>query len=314
MGRSKLIAWQQAKTKTPKQSNLERSRIDRVGVGLIILSAIGFSTLGLFTKLAYTQGFNPLSTLCWRLVGSAAILWLWLFVNRQWRVNRGSAVAAFFLGASVYALQANLFFHALTHASAGITTVLFYTYPAFVAIWSYLLTKTKPVAFNSWQTKALILAFLGCLLTVDFSSQTAQPLGIALGIASGAGYGLYIFCSFHLVKTIEPIKAAAYMLLGSAFTIAIVVTAQQTLVIPTTKSSLSIVIGLALISTALPTITLFLGLKRLDVLPAAIFSTLEPILAVVMGIIFLQEQFWFGQALGGLLIICSAIILQSKLK
>ena len=314
MGKSKLISWQQAETKKPEQQNLERSRIDKVGVGLIILSAVGFSTLGLFTKLAYIQGFNPLSTLCWRLVGSAAILWMWLFFNRQWQVKKGSAVAAFFLGASVYALQAHLFFRALTHASAGITTLLFYTYPAFVAVWSYLLTRAKPASLKSWQGTALILAFFGCLLTVDFSSQTAQPLGIALGITSGAGYGLYLFCSFHLVKTIEPIKAAAYMLLGSAFTIAIVVTSGQALIIPTTKSSISIVAGLALISTALPTITLFLGLKRLDVLPAAIFSTLEPILAVAMGIIFLQEQFWLGQAFGGLLIICSAVILQSKLK
>ena len=314
MGKSKLISWQQVENKKLKQFNLERSRIDKVGIGLIILSALGFGTLGLFTKLAYIQGFNPLSTLFWRLVGSAVILWIWLFFSRQWQVKQGSAVAAFFLGASIYALQENLFFHALTHASAGITTVLFYTYPAFVAVWGYFLTKEKSVALSSWQSKALVLALLGCLLTIDFSSQTAQPLGIFLGIASGAGYGLYLFCSSRLVKKIEPIKAAAYMLLGSAFTIAIVVISGQALIMPTTKSSLAIVAGLALISTALPTITLFLGLKRLDVLPAAIFSTLEPILAVVMGIIFLQEQFWFGQAIGGLLIICSAVILQSRLE
>ena len=306
MGKSKLSSRQP----TAKQKPDHQQEIDRIGIGLIVLSAAGFSTLGLFTKLAYSQGFNPLSTLCWRLGGSAAILWLWLLLNRQWQVNKGSALAAFLLGASVYASQANFFFRALTYASAGITTLLFYTYPAFVALWGYLLTKSKSTSLNSWQSKALILALLGCLLTVDFSSQMAQPLGIVLGIASGAGYGLYLFCSSRLVKSIKPIQAAAYMLLGAAFSIAIVVTSQQTLIIPTTKTSISIVAGLALISTALPTITLFLGLKRLDVLPAAIFSTLEPILAVLMGIIFLQEQFWLGQAFGGLLIICSAIILQ----
>ena len=314
MSKSKLISRQQTGTKKSEQQNVTRSPIDKVGIGLITLSAVGFSTLGLFTKLAYTQGLNPLSTLFWRLAGSAAILWIWLLLNRKLSIKKGNAVAAFCLGASVYALQANLFFRALTHASAGITTLLFYTYPAFVAVWSYLLTRTKPVSLRSWQGKALILTFLGCLLTVDFSSQTAQPLGIVLGIASGAGYGLYLFCSSYLVKTVKPIEAAAYMLLGSAFTIAIVVISGQALIIPTTKSSILIVSGLALISTALPTITLFLGLKRLEVLPAAIFSTLEPILAVFMGIIFLQEQFWLGQALGGLLIICSAVILQSKLK
>lgn len=308
MSRSKLISRQQ----TNKQQNLARSPIDKLGIGLIILSAVGFSTLGLFTKLAYAQGFNPLSTLFWRLAGSAVILWIWLFLSGEWQPKKGSALTAFLLGASVYALQANLFFQALTYASAGITTVLFYTYPAFVAIWGYLLIRAQPISLNSWQSKALILAFVGCLLTIDFRSQTAQPLGLILGIASGAAYGLYLFCSSRLVKAIEPIQAAAYMLLGAAFTIAIVTTYQEALIIPTTSSSFLVVYGLALLSTALPTMTLFLGLKRLDVLPAAIFSTLEPILAVVMGIIFLQEQFWFGQALGGLLIICSAIILQSK--
>ncbi|NJN48995.1 MAG: hypothetical protein HC805_03360 [Alkalinema sp. RL_2_19] len=90
-------------------SSLDRPSLDRWGVLLVVLSAAGFGTLGIFGKLAYAENFTVLNSLVWRLGGGATVLWLWLLGQRRWRIQRRSAIAAFSLGAIIYALQALLF-------------------------------------------------------------------------------------------------------------------------------------------------------------------------------------------------------------
>lgn len=277
------------------------------GVLLIVISAVGFGTLAVFGKLAFTHGLAPLSALSWRLGGAAAVLWSWLLLKKQWQVNYRVAIAAFLLGALGYALQSALFFHALAHATAGITALMFYTYPAFVALLSWAIVR-QPI--NRWQAKALGIALLGSILTVNLRSEIASPLGIGLGIAAGGTYAFYMMLSARLVRNVPPLTAAAYMLLGAATTILGWTGFQQGIDLPTTSSAIAAVAGLAILSTALPIACLFAGLKRLDLIPTAILSTLEPVLAVMMGIGLLGEQVWLGQLFGGVLIVSSAVMLQ----
>ncbi|MBR8834583.1 MAG: EamA family transporter [Stigonema ocellatum SAG 48.90 = DSM 106950] len=289
---------------------ISKPSIDRVGVGLVMLSSLGFSTLAILAKLAHAQNLNLLSVLAWRLGGATAVLWLCLLLRNQWQVKRQSAIAAFLLGASGYAIQAALFFSALAYASAGMTVLLFFTYPAFATLFCWVLDHRPP---SRRQIVALGLTLLGCsLLTQDLSSEVVQPLGIALGIAAGAGYGLYLTFSGRLVLAMPPLAAAAYMLLGSTVSISLVTITWLGLNIPSTAVAVGIVSSLAIFATALPIVTLFAGLKRLGVVSAAILSTLEPVLAVLMGMLFLGESLGLRQMLGGGLIIASAIIIQAR--
>lgn len=282
-------------------------RLDPLGVLLVILSTLGFSTLAIFGKLAYAHELDPLSALFWRLAGATVLLWTWLLIRGQWRIPYRSAIAAFLLGDLGYALQAVLFFSALSHSSAGLTAVMFYTYPAFVALLSWVINR-RPL--GCWRLIALGLALAGCIMTIDMQSVNASPLGLILGIGSGASYALYMVFSARLVRDIPPLPTAAYMLLGATLSMVSWTSLSQGIQLPTTPGAISAVAGLAIVATALPIGCLFTGLKRLDVLPAAILSTLEPVLAVLMAITLLGENLWLGQALGGICIISSALILQ----
>ena len=133
-----------------------------------------------------------------------------------------------------------------------------------------------------------------------------------LGIAAAGVYALYMTLSSKLVRNIPPLHAAAFMLLGATTTIGSLTILRQGLAAPASLPELIPLLGLAIISTALPIACLFAGLKRLGVVPAAILSTLEPVLAVVLSIWLLGEQFWGGQLLGGALILSSALMLQAK--
>lgn len=309
MSDSQILSERHSSGLNPLQINQPKPRLDPVGALLIVLSAIGFSTLAIFGKLAYAHDLDPLVALSWRLGGATLFLWVWLFYKRQWQVSYRGAISAFCLGAFGYAAQSLLFFNALAHASAGLTVLMFYTYPAFVAILSWIVIR-KPM--QTWQAQALSLALLGSILTVNLDGQAASPTGIALGIAAGAGYAIYMLLGARLVRNILPLSAAAWMLLGATFSIVGWSTLQQGVVMPMTPGAIIAVAGLAVISTAIPIVCLFSGLRRLDVVPAAILSTLEPVLAVVMGIVLLGEHLWSGQILGGGLIVASALMLHAK--
>lgn len=294
-----------------EQGRSRSPRLDPIGMVLVLLSALGFSTLVIFGKLAYAANFDPLNTLSWRLGGAAISLWIWLLMKRQWQMSARSAIAAFCLGAFGYAVQSALLFGALSHASAGITSVMFFTYPGFVALLSWLTTRKS---LGLWRVKALLLALMGCVLTVDFSNQGTNFLGIALGIGSGAAYALYMTVSARLVRNMPPLQVAAYMLLGATTSIVGWTAITQGFVLPTQPDAIVVALELALLSTALPIVCLFAGLRRLEVVPAAILSTLEPVAAVVMAIVFLGEKLWVGQLIGGALIVASALMLQMNPK
>jgi drug/metabolite transporter (DMT)-like permease len=284
-------------------------RLDWPGIVLVILSAIGFSTLGIFAKLAYAQGFNMTSSLFWRVSGGAIVLWGWLLLRNQWRLRRQMAVSAFWLGALGYTLQAALFFGALQYASAGITALLFFTYPVFVALIRWLVLRQS---LNSWQLLALILAFSGCLCMVNWDEAMVLPLGFGLGIASGAGYAIYLTVGARLVKQASPVQTAAYMLLGTAMVTLGLALSQNQLLFPTTPAQIGILFGLAVVATALPIVFLFVGLQRLNIVPATILSALEPVMAVVLGGCLLGEPLWPGQILGGILLLSACLLLQMK--
>jgi len=285
--------------------------------------------VGLFGKLAYAQGFTVLTTLCWRVGGGAIALWIWLLLRNQWHIQRQQAIRALTLGAVGYILPTGLFFLALTYASASVTALMFYTYPAFVAV-GCVATRRAPL--RRLHLFALGLTFLGCLGTVDWAQADVQPVGIALGIAAGASYGLYLMLSARLLTRAAPIPTAAYMLLGAFLPTLGIVLSQYALSQyalrqyalsqyalrqyvwqwPTTFAQGGIAFGLAVVATALPIVLLYSGLKRLDVVPAAILSTLEPILAVLMGFWLLGESLWIGQLVGGFFILMAALLLQVK--
>ena len=87
---------------------------------------------------------------------------------------------------------------------------------------------------------------------------------------------------------------------------------QNAWTVPVNGIALSAAAGLATVSTALPIVCLYAGLKRLEVVPAAILSTLEPVVAIALSVLFLAEPLWIGQIMGGVLILASAVMLQIR--
>jgi drug/metabolite transporter (DMT)-like permease len=290
---------------SPESGDEVNQSMSFTGSLLIITSAGGFSTLAILGKVAYSEGLNLPSILFFRFLGTAILLWIWLFIRKAWHIETYQALKAFLLGLIGYAIQATIFFSALAYASAGLTTLLFFTYPAFVTLLIWVVEKEHP---DSYRKSALILSLTGCVLTINFSVELTEPLGLILGIASGFWYALYLMFGSRLVQSVSPVVASAYLCLGASLSFFISTLFTGGIIVPQSMTGIWTLISLSVIATALSIVTLFTGIQKVGIARAAIISTIEPVITVMLGIILLHEKLWNGQVLGGFLIVIAVVL------
>ena len=106
--------------------------LDRAGLLLCVVSAAGFGSLAIFGKQAYAGGLGVIGVLALRFAVAAPLLvGLALVARRGLRLPWATGLRLLALGGIGYAIQATLFFNALTRISAGLASLLLlYLYPA----------------------------------------------------------------------------------------------------------------------------------------------------------------------------------------
>ena len=116
----------------PAASAASGRHLDRVGLVLCLVSAAGFGSLAIFGKQAYAGGLGVVGVLVMRFVVATPLLvGLALVARRGLRLPWATGLRLLALGGIGYAIQATLFFNALTRISAGLAgLLLLYLYPA----------------------------------------------------------------------------------------------------------------------------------------------------------------------------------------
>jgi drug/metabolite transporter (DMT)-like permease len=276
-----------------------------------LVSAAGFSTLGVFAKLIYSEGFSVPQALAWRFTIASAILWAIIGVASRKEATRRPPLGArlvpvMLLGLFGFAPQAGLYFVTLKFLDPGITSLLLYLYPSFVILFSLVLFRTKP---NKVQVLSLVLSLSGCAIT--FFRPGEYPLvGLALGAFVAVAYGAYLVAGERVLAGVDPIRATAVIMLEAAVAYWSIAAATGPLRAPTTPQTLAGVIGIALFATVLPITTLFASMRLIGAANASLVSTLEPLLTVALSAAVLGERLGVAQALGGALILAAVVALR----
>jgi drug/metabolite transporter (DMT)-like permease len=94
--------------------------LDRGGLVLCLVSAAGFGSLAIFGKQAYEGGLGVIGVLAMRFAVAAPLLiGLALVARRRLRMSWPVGLRLLALGGIGYAIQATLFFNALTRIPAA---------------------------------------------------------------------------------------------------------------------------------------------------------------------------------------------------
>lgn len=278
------------------------------GVALAVVSAISFSTLGLFAKLAYSQGMAPAQALAWRFSLAAVVLWAVLLRNGGYRRPSRQYRNALLLGILGFAPQAGLYFLAVRYLDPGLASLLLYLYPAFVVGLSFIFLGRRP---RRSQLAALALSSAGCVLTLW--TRGSYPLvGYAFGLAVAVSYAGYLVAGERVMSSLDPVFATANIMAASAVVYWIVTLATGAFLLPTTPAAIAGVAGIAVIGSIVPIVTLFASIRIIGSSDAALVSTIEPLFTVALSALLLGERFSGLQLAGGALILTGVLLLNSR--
>ncbi|MEF8750680.1 MAG: DMT family transporter [Candidatus Accumulibacter necessarius] len=270
----------------------------------IVASAAGFGAMPIFGKLAYAEGVDLPSLLFLRFALAGGLLAV-VMQMRALPWPRGSNLLLLIaMGGLGYVGQSFCYFAALQHASAGLTALLLYLYPAIVTVLSALLARRR---LSLPRMLAVATALLGTGLAVG-GSLDGSVLGILLGVGAALIYSLYILVGERVTPVTGAMPSATVIMLSAAMVYGLMVFWQGP-AFPYSPTAWAAVGGIALFSTVVAIIAFFAGMARLGAADAATLSTLEPVVTVVLAALFLGEAVGGWQLAGGAIILAAVIVL-----
>ena len=192
----------------------------------------------------------------------------------------------------------------------GVACVLMYTAPVFTAIASGLIFHEK---FSRIKIFALIMNIIGCILTVTginiFQSDNISVIGILYGLGSGFGYGMAAVIGRSAGEKTDALIISMYSFFFASIFM-IIFTRPD--IIPAFNDLRIMITGLlyGLIPTSLAYLVYYNGLKVInDTSRVPVIASVEPVTAVIMGILLYNERIDAANFAGVAIVLVSIIIM-----
>jgi drug/metabolite transporter (DMT)-like permease len=295
-------------------------RSDLAGVGIVLIAASLFATLGPLSRVAYDQGLEPFSFVTWR-AGVGAI-GLWGAILLVWRRRRPlvslsslpapakrSLVVAVIVGAALNLAM----FLAFQRTTIAFALLAFYLYPALVAAGSVALGRER---LDATRAIALVLALGGMVAVVVGGLQGSVVLdavGIGAALVAAGCQAAFILVSRDYAEL--PTEQAMATILGGTGIVAAIVTVVTVgpaqLVAPFADPGLlGLLLGVGILAAAVPSSLFLFGIRRLGGIRTGIVMLAEPVVGVILAAIFLAEGVGPLQVIGGATILVAAVLVQ----
>lgn len=280
------------------------------GTVLVAISATAFGSLAIFAKLAFAAQVNSTTMLTIRFTMAALLFWLLvLFTRTSARMTPKTMVTLFLLGACIYSSQSALYFAALALIPANTASLLLYTYPAMVFL-AGLFLGTERISWS--KSIALIFALCGLGLVLGASFSVLNLHGALFSLAAAAVYSVYTLVGNRVLRDVPSLPASAMVCTATAIVMLVWGLAGGRLTLEISLQGWLAIAGIVVFSTLIAILAYFAGLSRVGATKAAIISTLEPAVTVVLSYLVFGERMGPVQFLGGLLILAGIIVLQTE--
>ena len=273
------------------------------GILLIAISAASFGTLAIFGRYAYADGMDIFTVLFLRFTISASIMTFILLLRKE-TFPRGRILAQLIgMGGLGYVGQSFMYLTAINYASAGLVALLLYLYPCFVMILSAIVFREH---ITRLKIIALVIALVGTALTVDPAG--GQLIGALMAVTAAAIYSVYIIVGTNVMKHVSTVQSSTVIFASAGFVFGIL-TLIKGAHFPTNPSGWFAMSGIVFIATVIPVVAFLAGLEMIGPTNAAMLSTLEPVVTVLLAAWLFQERLNPTSLLGGGLILVAVILL-----
>lgn len=276
-----------------------------------VLSSSTFGLIPLFTLPLIAEGLEFSSIILYRFIFACVILGLILIVTRTpMKISRRDFPKIILL-AILYDVSSLCLFWGYHLISSGVATSIHFMYPVFTTLIMMTLFREQK---STWRLIAIAIAILGVtLLSINFSTENQLSLfGIIIVLLSALGYGSYLVAVNQLNIKMNSFKLTFYIFLfGGLFVFIGMSFLGGIQPLPNVKSGLLLLL-LAFIPTILSNLALIQAIKRIGSTVTSVLGAMEPLTAIVVGIIVFNEPFTTQIALGISLIIGAVMMIILK--
>ena len=297
---------------------------DLGGVAIILTASAFFATLGPLSEFADRGGVSSLTLVAWRAALGASCVALVVGARRLGGRSSGLVPLAtipvrdrwFVAAAAVANTVLNLsVFIAFQRVGITLSLLVFYLYPAFVALVSVLWMGER---LDRLRWAALAVSMSGMALVVAGAGDLGELdlIGVGLAFVAAMTQVFYVLAARHGFARVPGPQAAA-MTMGGAFLLYLLIAAPIGMLVSLGQPLASVealwpVLLAGVLGAGLPTVSFIIGIRRLGPSPAAILATLEPVVGVALAAWLLAEQPTSVQLIGGAFILAAAVLLQLR--
>jgi drug/metabolite transporter (DMT)-like permease len=307
-----------------------------IGYGLVLLAGIFFTVQNLIVRVLFnpadlfgvytTGGFveanlpNSFLLLFMRMAWGVPLMAVllpmmysktWSDISHLRRTGQRPQLVLALGGGVLMFLYLALLYVSIGQIPAGIALTLFFTFPVFTALFSWVWFGTPPNRFQ-WGIMALIL--LGSWLTLPHQEAATinNWLGVVFGLASGVTYALYTVVAQKSFEHFHPVPFT-----WISFTTTLVLSSLSLLVWPGQLEGLpwtALWMGglLSAIATFAGHILNNLGIRLVGATVASMLGSANPALTALFAWMGLQEALSAVQVLGVGLVVASVAALSVR--
>ncbi len=288
-----------------------------VGYLFIFIAATCWGFLGILGRIAMDEGPAPLDVAFWRAFLGGLFMLIHAAYKRDLRIHSRKDFLSFFLfGLFSIASFFVAYQYAVRDGGAALASVLLYTAPAWVAVFSRIFFGIR---FTPITLLAIGMALVGVGL-ISFSSMTDTNseflvengssadlpiIGIGFGLLSG-----FLYATHYIVTKKFTVTYSSFTLYGySSLMAALCILPFTNLSFDLSIVAWAAIIGIAFVSTYIAYWAYAEGIKRLNPTKAAVLATLEPVVATFAAWAIWGQSFSNVGWIGAILIVFTVIVL-----
>lgn len=271
--------------------------------------AATYGTNPLFAMFMIMAGVGVNSILFYRYLLATIIFFVWLKffkkISLKITPKEGFSLA---LSGLLFSLSSITLFDSYHYIGVGIASTILFVYPIMVAILMSIFFKEK---ITKSTILAIILTSIGTTLLYKGDANTTLNIkGVALVLISALMYALYMvgIKKNPAIKRMNTDKLTFYVIFFGLFVYIYNLKFCTQLQVINTPLLIGCAIGLAILPTILSIELTNLGIKLIGSTKTAIFGALEPITALIFGVMIFHEQLTVRICFGILFIITAVSI------
>lgn len=271
-----------------------------------IVASSTFGLLPLFTLPVMGEGLTTFSILSYRMLFASILVAVLMLIGRVSFATNLKELRWFAVLGFLYYGSAALLFQAYGGMASGLATTLHFMYPVSVTVIMALVYKQRPSLVTIC---AIILSLVGVALLClrESSTGVSSLLSVFLVLLSGVCYAVYLV----LVSTVKRInqqnsqKLTFYVLMFSgAFFMLSTLQGGGLQIIPSASAGINLLL-MATLPTLLSNLALVRSVKNIGSTLTSVLGAMEPLTAIIVGILV------FDESLRGLMIVGIILILVS---